>query len=69
MQRLCLGTDESVCYGADGMVGNAPHVRKCPTQSPHAVEAKQRIIYYINKDNKYICTPIHPTPVITGQSS
>ena len=28
------------------MAGNAPQVGKCPTQSPHAVEVKTRIILH-----------------------
>ena len=47
-------------YGAECMVGNAPQVGDRPIQSPRVVEAKQRTIYYINKDNKHICTPIYP---------
>lgn len=35
-------------------------VEKRPAQSLDAVEAKQKIVYYINKDNKYISTPIYP---------
>ena len=33
-----------MCYGEDGMVGNAPQVEKRPTQSPDAMEA-------LNKNN------------------
>ena len=58
----CTATHIQSIMEVDIMVGSTPQVgQRTQLGAQNAVEAKQNI-YYIIHDNRYICTPVYPTP-------
>ena len=54
----------SLCYTADRVVGNAPHMLGTPNTAGSPKRGGSKRIVLHNKDNSQIYTPIYPTPGI-----